>query len=216
MNSDPQISAADSHFGVPDEARPIVMIISGPSGVGKDSAIDALETLGVSFHRVVTATTRPPREDEIDGRDYHFVTLARFAQMIEQDRLLEYATVYGDYKGVPKSEILTPLSRGEDVIMRVDVQGAATMAAKLPGAITVFLTTSSEEELVQRLHDRKTDSREQIAIRVAHARKELAELPKFKYFIINRHEQLQETAKVLWAIMTAEKSRTDYQCVQLK
>ncbi len=216
MKSDPIHSSQGSHFGIPDQPRPIVMIISGPSGVGKDSAIDALETLGVQFHRVVTATTRPPRRNEVDGRDYHFVTLERFAQMIEQDELLEYATVYGDYKGVPKSEILEPLKRGEDVIMRVDVQGAATMVERLPGAITVFLTTATEEELVQRLRDRKTDSRDQIAIRVAHARKELEELPRFKYFVVNRHEKLQQTAKILWAIMTAEKARTDYKRVQVR
>jgi guanylate kinase len=204
------------HFGVPDEPRPVVMILSGPSGVGKDSALDALEQLGVTFHRVVTATTRPPRPGEVDGVDYHFVSMTRFAEMIENDELIEYALVYGDYKGVPKSEIIEPLKQGIDVVMRVDVQGAETMARKLPGAITVFLTTSTEEELIRRLRDRKTDSDEQIAIRIAYARKELEKLPSFQYAVVNRHDRLEETARVLWAILTATRARTDYKRVELE
>ena len=203
------------HFGVPDEPRPLVIILSGPSGVGKDSALDALETLGVDFHRVVTATTRPPRKGEVDGKDYHFVSITRFAEMIENDELLEYAIVYDDYKGVPKNEIVEPLRQGRDVIMRVDVQGAETMARKLPGAITIFLTTATEEELITRLRDRKADSDEQIAIRIARARKELAELPNFKYAVVNRHDLLSETARILRAIMMAERARTDYRRVEL-
>lgn len=204
-----------SHFGVPDEPRPVVMILSGPSGVGKDSALDALEKLGVKFHRVVTATTRPPRPGEVDGVDYHFVSITRFAEMIENDELLEYAIVYNDYKGVPKSEIIEPLKRGEDVIMRVDVQGAETMSEKLPGAVTVFLTTATEEEMIRRLRERKTDSDEQIAIRIATARKELEMLPKFQYAVINRHDKLEQTARILWAILTATKARTDYKRVEI-
>ena len=204
------------HFGVPDEPRPVVMILSGPSGVGKDSALDALEKLGVRFHRVVTATTRPPRPGEVDGVDYHFVSMTRFAEMIENDELIEYAIVYGDYKGVPKSEIIEPLKQGVDVVMRVDVQGAETMARKLPGAITVFLTTSTEEELIKRLKERKTDSDEQIAIRIAYARKELEMLPKFQYAVVNRHDRLEETARVLWAILTATRARTDYKRVEIE
>ncbi len=203
------------HFGVPDEPRPVVMILSGPSGVGKDSALDALEKLGVEFHRVVTATTRPPRPGEVNGVDYHFVSMTRFAAMIENDELIEYAIVYGDYKGVPKSEIIEPLRQGVDVIMRVDVQGAETMARKLPGAVTVFLTTSTEEELIKRLKERKTDSDEQIAIRIAYARKELEMLPKFQYAVVNRHDRLEETARVLWAILTATRARTDYKRVEV-
>ena len=204
------------HFGVPNEPRPVVMILSGPSGVGKDSALDALERLGVRFHRVVTATTRPPRPGEVDGVDYHFVSMTRFAEMIENDELIEYALVYGDYKGVPKSEIIEPLKQGVDVVMRVDVQGAETMARKLPGAITVFLTTSTEEELIRRLKERKTDSDEQIAIRIAYARKALEKLPSFQYAVVNRHDKLEATARVLWAILTATRARTDYKRVQLE
>ena len=202
-------------FGVPDEPRPVVMILSGPSGVGKDTALDALEALGVHFHRVVTATTRAPRAGEVDGRDYHFVSLSRFAQMIENNELLEYALVYGDYKGVPKSEITTSLRQGEDVIMRVDVQGAETMASRLPGAVTVFLTTATEEEMLVRLRGRQADSEAQIAIRVAHARKELAELPKFQYVVVNHHERIEETARLLWAILAATRARIDYRPVEI-
>lgn len=201
------------HFGVPDEPRPVVMILSGPSGVGKDSALDALRRLGVDFHRVVTVTTRAPRPNEVDGRDYHFVSLGRFAAMIENGELLEYALVYGDYKGVPKSEIAVPLAQGRDVIMRLDVQGAATMAAKLPGVVTVFMTTATEAEMIERLRSRRTDSEEQIAIRVAHARRELAELPKFDYAVVNRQDRIEETARILWAILTATRVSTRYRRV---
>jgi guanylate kinase len=204
------------HFGVPDEPRPVVIILSGPSGVGKDSALDALEKLGVTFHRVVTATTRPPRPGEIDGVDYHFVSMTRFAEMIENNELIEYALVYGDYKGVPKSEIIEPLKSGVDVVMRVDVQGAETMSRKLPGAVTVFLTAPTEAELIKRLKDRKTDPDEQIAIRIAYARKELEMLPKFQYAVVNRHDKLEETARVIWAILTATRARTDYKRVEIE
>ncbi len=209
-------SPAFREFGVPIGPRPVVMILSGPSGVGKDSAIDALQALGqVDFHRVVTATSRAPRPGEVDGKDYHFVSLTRFAEMINRDELLEYAIVYNDYKGVPKREITEPLQRGQDVIMRVDVQGAATMARILPGACTVFLTTATEQELLQRLRDRQTDSEEQIAIRMAHARKELAELAKFTYVVVNHRDHLDHTARILWAILEAERARTNYQRVAL-
>jgi len=202
-------------FGSFDEPRPVVMILSGPSGVGKDTVLDALEALDVRFHRVVTATTRAPRAGEVDGRDYHFVSLGRFAQMIENNELLEYALVYGDYKGVPKSEIAEPLARGEDVIMRVDVQGADTMASKLRGAITVFLTTATEEEMVARLRGRRSDSEAQIAIRVAYARKEMAELPKFQYVVVNRSERIHDAARTLWAILEATRARTDYRPLEI-
>jgi guanylate kinase len=214
--SDPYAHQKHDHFGVPDVPRPVVLILSGPSGVGKDSALDALERMGVTFHRVVTATTRKPRPGEVDGKDYHFVSMTRFAEMIENDELLEFALVYGDYKGVPKKEIIEPLQRGVDVIMRVDVQGAETMSKKLSGASTVFLTTPTEEEMVQRLRARKTDSDEQIAIRVAYARKELEMLPKFQYAVVNRHDKLEETARVLWAILTAIRARTDYNRVTIQ
>jgi guanylate kinase len=203
------------HFGVPNEPRPVVMILSGPSGVGKDTALDALEVLGVRFHRVVTATTRTPRANEIDGKDYHFVSLRRFADMIDRNELLEYALVYSDYKGVPISEIAGPLAAGEDVVMRVDVQGAETMRVRLPGAVTVFLTTATEEEMINRLRGRQADSAEQIAIRVARARHELAELPKFQYAVVNQHDCIEETAQTLWAILTATRARTDYRRVEI-
>lgn len=204
------------HFGVPNEPRPVVMILSGPSGVGKDTALDALEALGVRFHRVVTATTRKPRANEIDGKDYHFVSVQRFADMIDRNELLEYALVYSDYKGVPMSEIAGPLAAGEDVVMRVDVQGAETMRVRMPGAVTVFLTTATEDEMINRLRGRQADTAEQIAIRVARARHELAELPKFQYAVVNQHDCIEETAKTLWAILTATRARTDYRRVEIR
>ena len=104
---------------------PLLIVISGPSGVGKDTVIQRMKERRLPFHFVVTATTRPPRAGEVHGRDYFFVTKDEFAAMIESDELLEYAYVYNDYKGIPKQQVREALASGQDVIMRVDVQGAA-------------------------------------------------------------------------------------------
>ena len=130
---------------------PRLIVISGPSGVGKDTiARRLIARRPESFHFVVTATTRPVREGEIDGYDYIFVSNQEFAQMIEADEMLEWAIVYNDYKGVPKQQIRDALQSGKDVIMRVDVQGAATIRKLIPNAIFVFLVPSSEDDLVKR------------------------------------------------------------------
>ena len=131
--------------------RPVLVVLSGPSGVGKDSVILGLKESGYPFYFVVTATTRPKRHNEVDGIDYHFVSVGDFAEMIENNELLEYAVVYGDYKGIPKKHVREALASGQDVIMRIDVQGAATIRALVPNAVTIFLTAESEEELVRRL-----------------------------------------------------------------
>jgi len=136
---------------VPDDpyARPrypLLIVLSGPSGVGKDSVIREMKSRELPLHFVVTATTRPPREEEVEGRDYLFISKEHFAEMIDQGELLEYAVVYSDYKGIPKSQVRQALASGHDVIMRVDVQGAATVRRLCPQALLIFLTTRNEEE----------------------------------------------------------------------
>src|SRR5690554_5254443 len=130
------------YFGQP---QPLLVVISGPSGVGKDETLKAMKQLGYPFHFVVTATTRPKRPDEVHGRDYFFVSMEEFAGMIEQGELLEHALVYGDYKGIPKQQVRDALDSGKDVIMRIDVQGAATIKQLAPDAVFVFLVAESEE-----------------------------------------------------------------------
>jgi guanylate kinase len=146
---------------------PLLIVISGPSGAGKDALIERMKEQGLPFHFVVTATTRPQRSDEVDRLDYIFVTMSEFADMIEQQELLEYAIVYGDYKGIPKQQVRDALSSGKDVVLRLDVQGAATVRRLAPGAILIFLTAASEKELVARLQARETESPEQLKIRIA-------------------------------------------------
>lgn len=195
--------------------HPVLVVISGPSGVGKDATLQLMKEKRYPFYFVVTATTRPKRTKEVDGVDYHFVSVGEFAEMIEQEELLEYAVVYGDYKGIPKKHVRQALASGMDVIMRIDVQGAATLRALVPNAITIFITAESEDELVRRLRDRKTEESDQLKMRVVTARKELERAEEFDYIVVNREGQLQETVDKVMAIITAEKCRTDWTPVVL-
>lgn len=190
--------------------RPVLIVLSGPSGVGKDSVIQGLKQTNYPFYFVVTATTRPIRPNERDGVDYHFVSVGEFAEMIENDELLEYAVVYGDYKGIPKKHVREALASGQDVIMRIDVQGAATIRALVPNAVTIFLTAESEEELVRRLQLRKTEEPDQLKMRIVTARRELRRFTEFDYIVINREERLDEAVNEVLSIIRAEKSRVDW------
>ncbi|GAB4506026.1 MAG: guanylate kinase [Anaerolineales bacterium] len=189
-------------------APPLVVVISGPSGVGKDTVVRRMEEMGYPFHFVVTATSRPRRENEVDGRDYHFVTTAQFEEMIRNDELLEHAIVYGQYKGIPKSHIREALASGKDVILRIDVQGAATVRRLIPDAVTIFLTAGSEEELFRRLRTRKTEDPEQLRKRMETAREEMKHLPEFDYVVVNSDCHLDDAVRTIVAIITAEKCRT--------
>jgi guanylate kinase len=189
------------------QESPLLVIISGPSGVGKDLTIARLKELGYPFHFVVTATTRPKRPDEQDGVDYFFVSMSAFAEMIEAGELLEYAIVYGDYKGIPKQQVRQALASGQDVIMRIDIQGAATIRRLAPEAVLIFLSTESEEILLRRLQGRKTESEEQLKIRIATARQELSRLDLFDYVVLNAEDKLDETCAKIAAIIAAEKCR---------
>lgn len=198
-----------------NQPRPLLVILSGPSGVGKDAVMTRMREMGVPFYQVVTAATRPRRPNERDGVDYHFVSLERFAQMIEQGELLEHAVVYGDYKGIPKAEVRKGLASGLDVVLRVDVQGAATIRRLVPQAVAIFLMPSSEEELVNRLRQRRTEDAGALAMRIATAREELRRLKEFDYVVVNRENQLDKTVHQVLAIMTAERCRVDWKPVEL-
>jgi guanylate kinase len=197
------------------ERPPLLVVISGPSGAGKDVLIEAMRKQGQPFHFVVTATTRPKRPEEVHGEDYIFVSMSTFADMIEQQELLEYAMVYGDYKGIPKQQVREALASGQDVIMRLDVQGAATVRRLAPDAVLIFLTASSEQELIQRLQERDTESDEQLRIRIATSRQEMKRMREFDYVVVNRQEQLEEAVAQVLAIITAEHCRVDPRRVEL-
>jgi guanylate kinase len=195
--------------------NPLLVVISGPSGVGKDKTITRLKEMGYPFHFVVTATNRPKRPDEVHGMDYFFVSTSEFAEMIENDELLEYAVVYGDYKGIPKEQVRQALASGQDVIMRIDVQGAATIRRLVPEAVLVYLSAESEEALVRRLKERKTEPEEKLKMRIATARQELKRLDLFDYVVINADDQVDETCRKIAAIITAEKCRLEQREINL-
>jgi guanylate kinase len=195
--------------------EPLLIVISGPSGVGKDTVVLRMQERGMPFHFVVTATTRPPREGEIHGVDYYFYPKEEFAEMIEQDELLEYAFVYNDYKGIPKFQVRGALESGQDVVMRLDVQGAATIRELYPEALLIFLTTDTEEELVERLQKRKTETPAELKLRIATARKELNRVDEFDYVVVNRDDQLDKTVDIIDAIIHAEHHRVNHRKVTL-
>ena len=195
--------------------EPLLIVISGPSGVGKDTVVLGMKARGLPIHFVVTATTRPPREGEVHGVDYYFFTKEEFAEMIEKDELLEYAFVYNDYKGIPKFQVRDALESGVDVVMRLDVQGAATIRELYPEALLIFLTTDTEDELVQRLEARKTETIAELKLRIATARKELNRVDEFDYVVVNRDNQLDKTVDNIEAIIHAEHHRTKHRKVTL-
>jgi guanylate kinase len=151
----------------------------------------------------------------VDGVDYHFVSVGEFAEMIEKGELLEYAVVYGDYKGIPKKHVRSALASGKDVIMRIDVQGAATIRKLVPNAVTIFLTAESEEELIRRLQERKTEDPDKLKMRIATARQETKRIFKFDYVVVNRVDELDKTVAQVLSIIGAEKSRVDWSPVEL-
>jgi guanylate kinase len=204
----------DSEFNL-HNPQPLLIVISGPSGVGKDSVVQCLKERGLPVHFVVTATTRPRRENEIHGKDYFFVSKDEFARMIEQEELIEYAIVYNDYKGIPKQQVREALASGKDVIMRVDVQGAATVRKLAPEAVLVFLTTESEAALVRRLKARQTETADNLSLRIATARQELKRAAEFDYVIVNADGCLDETVDTVIAILRAEHHRVNPRKVSL-
>jgi guanylate kinase len=195
--------------------QPLLIVISGPSGVGKDSVLQALKSRNLPMHFVVTATTRERRPEETHGVDYFFYPKEEFARMIERDELIEYAIVYSDYKGIPKEQVRCALASGRDVIMRLDVQGAATVRKLAPEAVLIFLTTESEESLVGRLKKRRTETAENLSLRIATARQELKRAAEFDYAVVNADGRLNETVDTVVAIIQAEHHRVNPRKVNL-
>ncbi|XP_026441299.1 guanylate kinase 2, chloroplastic/mitochondrial-like [Papaver somniferum] len=188
--------------------NPLIIVISGPSGVGKDAVIKKLREVRQGLHFVVTATTREKRIGEVDGVDYHFVSKEKFLELVDSNELLEYALVYGDYKGIPKQQIRDFMSKGKDIILRVDIQGAATLRKILgDSAIFVFLVAESEEELVNRLVDRKTETIDTLIVRIKTAREEVKHMRNFDYVVVNAEGKLDNAVKLVESIIDAEKAK---------
>ena len=184
-----------------------MVVISGPSGVGKDAVLERLKSSNVPYHFAVTATARPKRDSEVDGLDYIFVEGDEFQSMIRNDELLEWAEVYGNPYGVPKSPVRVALARGQDVILKIDVQGADNIRRLVPGAVYVFLAPPDMSELEHRLTRRRTESTETLKVRLATAAKELEEAAKFDYVVINRTGRLDKAVEEINTIIRRERGR---------
>ncbi len=187
--------------------QPLMIVVSGPSGVGKDSVLQVLKQRGLPLHFVVTSTDRKPRVNEVDGVDYNFISTEKFQQMIANDEFVEWAVVYGDLKGIPKPQIREAMASGKDVILRVDVQGAARLRQLCPEAVLIFLVPASVPEWFQRLRDRKTETEESLRRRVETAKKELDHLKDFDYVVINADDQLDLAVEKIIEIVEVEHLR---------
>lgn len=188
---------------------PLLVVLSGPSGVGKDAVIARMKKAERPFHYVVTATTRPRRAREKNGVNYHFLSRKAFQQMVDKHQFLEWASVYGNYYGVPKDEITLALSKGIDAIVKVDVQGAATIKRILPQAVFIFLMPPCLEDLKERLKKRRSECLEDLVLRLGKADEEMTCLPLFDYVITSHQNKLDEVVSLIDAIVAAEKCRVE-------
>jgi len=193
----------------------LLIVLSGPSGVGKDALLRKMKEQKYPFHYVVTVTSRPRRERERDGVDYRFVSQREFQQMIDNGELLEWANVYGNYYGVPRKEISQALSKGRDVIVKVDVQGAATIKKILPQAVSIFLRPPSMEELERRLRQRHSESAKDLALRLRKAEEEMKSLPLFDHVLTSYQGKLDEAISQIQSIVAAEKRQVKPRVVEL-
>ena len=187
---------------------PLLIVISGPSGVGKDAILSRMREQGKHYHFTVTATTRPRRPAEQDGVDYIFVAERAFRQMIDQGELMEWAEVHGNLYGVPRAQVARALQDGDDVIIEADVQGAATIRRLAPDGVFIFLAPPSMEELASRLSQRMTESPEAVQRRLKTAEAEMVEASKFDHVVVNHRDRLDEAVREIEAIMARERRRT--------
>lgn len=197
------------------EKSPLLFVISGPSGVGKDAVVKSLIRKNPHLHFVITATSRPPRVNEVDGVDYFFVSKDQFEEMIENDELIEYANVYDQYKGVPKAQVREALASGKDVIMRLDVQGAKKVHELCPNSILIFLAPTNQEEWLKRLKNRNTETDNDLRVRLETIKKELTYLPLFDYVVYNPENCLEQAVYNLQEIIEVEHLRNKHREITL-
>ena len=196
-----------TQFDLP--STPLLIVLSGPSGVGKDALLTRMKQQGYPLNYVTTVTTRAKRAKERDSKDYYFVSVARFREMLDSNELLESANVYGNWYGVPRKPIQDALERGQDTIVKVDIQGAATIKKNAPEALFIFLMPPSLAELITRLNQRRTELPFDLALRIKTAEEELKQLPLFDYVVISERDKLDLAVSDIEAIITAEKHRVN-------
>lgn len=187
--------------------KPLLIVLSGPSGAGKDALLTKMKESGYPLEYITTVTTRTQRAEETDNVDYHFVSTRKFQEMVKNNELLEWANVYGNWYGVPRQPVKEALDRGQDIIVKVDTQGAATIKKILPEAVFIFVMPPSEEECVTRLKRRRTEPPFNLALRIKTAEEEIKQLPLFDYVVINKRGEIDQAVSEIKAIITAEKCR---------
>ncbi len=195
-------------FGILEKV-PLMFVISGPSGVGKDSVLRALKNSDLLIHHVVTVNTRAPRPDEVEGVDYFFVSREKFEEMIARDEFIEYSRVYADYKGVPKAQIQDAMRSGKDVVLRLDVQGAEKIKNIYPQAILIFLLPSSQGDWFKRLGGRRLSHEKDLDTRIATVKDELEKARDFDYLVVNAQNELTKTVRIIEAIIVSEHHRAN-------
>jgi len=193
----------------------LLIVLSGPSGAGKDAVLNRMRELGYPLVYITTTTTRSRRVTETNGTDYHFVTEKKFQDMIAGNELLEWAQVYGNWYGVPRQPVEQALGNGQDVILKVDIQGAATIKKFFPRAVLIFLIPPLMEELVTRLKERHNEPSFDLNLRVNTAEEEIKHLPLFDYAVWNKRDQIDQAVSDIKAIIQAEKCRVNPETVGL-
>jgi guanylate kinase len=195
---------------------PLLIVLSGPSGVGKDAVLSSMKGEGFPLYYTVTLTTRPQRDGEINGVDYYFTSDVNFQSMVEQGELLEWAKVYGHLYGVPKQQVRDAIERGEDVIIKVDVQGATTIKNLLSDSVLIFLAPPSIGEQKKRLKQRCTESDTDLKLRTETFHEEMNSLALFDYIVVNHRGKLDLAVSQIKAIISAEKCRVNPRQVGLQ
>jgi guanylate kinase len=199
----------------PAGAGPLLIVLSGPSGAGKDAILSRMKKTGYPADFITTVTTRPKRAQEKDGIDYNFVSPKRFQEMLKGKEFLEYANVYGNWYGVPTEPVRQALKRGKDTIVKVDTQGAATIKKLVPQAVFIFIVPPSMEELSARLKGRRTESDFDCDLRLKTAAEEMKQLPLFDYIVVNQQDRVELAVSAIKAIISAEKHRVAPRQVRL-
>jgi guanylate kinase len=187
--------------------KPLLLVLSGPSGAGKDAVLNKLKMVHFPIAHITTMTTRAKRPRERDGVDYNFVSREQFQKLIDNNELLEWANVYGNFYGVPKQAVREALAAGKDTIIKIDVQGAATIKKIVPQAIFIFLAPLTLQELIDRLTMRNTESEENLKLRIDTVKEEMTKVGMFDYIAVNEHGQIDRVVDEIRAIITAEKMR---------